>query len=194
MKLLDDEAMPAPPGLPPFAPVAACLLDIVSRQDDVAGEAAELLGLEGGFVATLLRADSPGDRQIRTLARAIAWLGAGRVRALAATLGPLPMSGYWRHSAESAFVAVEVAAARGVHPGHASTAAILDDSGAPCPPADVAAPQPGMPAQALAVESLIEAVGAASCMPLLQPCREDSRPDPAKLARALKVETGAIYN
>lgn len=123
MRVLKDATMPLLPGLPPFAPVSVRLLDILSREDAVVEQVARLLRLDAACVAEVLRlADSPVfgfERQIRSLAHAVARLGAERLRALISTVGlragrsHRSMRGYWRHSVASGYAA----AASGGAPG-----------------------------------------------------------------------------
>jgi len=124
--------------LPPFNPVSLRLLDVLSKEDAVVEQVAELLRLDSAFVAEILRlANSPVfgfQNQIRTLAHVVVLLGTKRLKALIATISlkrssgaSEALEGFWRHSVASAFVAAELAEPYGVHPDSAYTAALLHD-------------------------------------------------------------------
>lgn len=222
--MFNDGNLPVPPGLPPFAPVSVRLLEILSREDAVIEQIAELLRLDPAFVGEVLRlANSPAfgfERQIRTLAQAVAQLGTKRLRALIATVGlrqssqsHISMRGYWRHSVAAGFLAAEMAPAWSVNPDQAYTAALLHDPATLYSLAGVPAPL----AEADPLESLHEVVAAACRMSealgfpvmpesapqhefdavlrsLPEPAREPLRVNPARLAQALEEKIAMINN
>ncbi len=217
MKVLKDAAMPAPAGLPPFAPISVKLLDILSREDAVVAQVAGLLRMDADFVADVLRLSDTllfgFEREIRALAHAVVRLGPRRLEALVATAGlrqPVaargPMRGYWRHNVASGFLAADFAAARGMHPGQAGVLEMLRESAESRTPA---APQCAVPAETGAAESLADVLGAvASCAAdasgrqlacealgqLPQSTWEAFRFDPARLARAIEETVSVIDN
>lgn len=171
MRVLKDGTMPLAPGLPPFAPVSVRLLDILARQDAVVEQVAELLRLDASFVAEVLRpANTPVfgfERQIRSLAHAVARLGTQRLRALIATVGLRQasrsygaMRGYWRHSVASGFLAAEITGGWGI-PDRAYTAGLPHDTGTFCSLAGVPTAQWSVSPDDIPVESLSEVVVAA---------------------------------
>ncbi len=136
MEVRDEQRAVA--NLPPFIPASMRLLEVLSREDAVVEQVAELMRLDPEFVGEILRlANSPVfgfETQIRSLAQAIVLLGTRRLKALIATItlkktlaGDGALDGFWRHSVASAFVAAELANGSGVHPDHAYTAALLHD-------------------------------------------------------------------
>jgi len=133
-----DHEYCATANLPPFNPVSMRLLDVLSKEDAVVEQVAELLRLDAAFVGDILRlANSPVfgfQSQIRNLAHAIVLLGTKRLRSLIATASVMRSSdacdllaGFWRHSVASAFVAAELASACGENPDQAYTEALLHD-------------------------------------------------------------------
>lgn len=222
--MLNNGTSPALPGLPPFAPVSVRLLEILSREDAVIEQVAGLLRLDASFVGEVLRlANSPAfgfERQIRSLAQAVARLGTNRLQALIATVGlrqssrqHASMRGYWRHSVASGFLAAEMARAWSLHPDQAYTAALLHDPATFYSLAGVPAPS----AETVPVEPMHEVVSAACrvsealgfpVMPqsaprreldavlrsLPQPAREPLGIDPARLAQALEEKIAIINN
>jgi HD-like signal output (HDOD) protein len=152
MRILMDGTMPSMlPGLPPFAPVSVRLLDILSSEDAVVEQVAELMRLDAHFVAEIVRlANSPVfgfQRKIRSLAHVVALLGAERLRALAASAAlkqsgeaHRELHGYWRHSVASGFLAAELADAQGEDLDQAYTGAPLYDAGSE-PGGDEAVPR-----------------------------------------------------
>lgn len=106
--------------LPPFMPVSAALLDLLSREDAVIAEVADLLQLDSELVGELL--DSAGSSafgfqsRIGSLAQAVVLLGRRRLQSLIRSTGlrrsghDQTVRGFWRHSVAAAFAAVEMAA------------------------------------------------------------------------------------
>lgn len=218
MKVLKDAAMPAPPGLPPFAPVSIELLDLLSREETVAAQVAELLRMDPEFVAEVLR---PGkalrfgfEREIRTLAHAVVCLGPRRIEALVAAASlrqPVaaraPMRGYWRHDVASGFLAAGFAAARGIGPNQGSLLDMLRESAASSAPA--AASHCAMPAEIAAAQVLADVLGQVVCCAAEGPARqvacdalrqlprstwEAFRFDPAWLVRVIEETAASINN
>lgn len=184
LKALKDADMPSLPGLPPFAPVSASLLDLLSREDAVVAQVAELLRLDREFVAEVLRLSGTRlfgfERQIRTLAHAVTRLGPRRLKALAVTVRHQahgPLRGYWRHNVASGFLAAHFAAARGEGPAFRPWAAL----------------EPAIPADGSTVHSLTDMVEAACSAEALRQLPQSVWSEPERLARALE-EIAAVIN
>lgn len=130
-------------GLPPFPPVATRILEVLSEDDAVLVQIAELIRLDAAFTGELLRlANSAAygfSSRIDNVARAIVLLGTERVKALTMTvaLGAYAAGGKndeallrcWLHSLATAFLADELAPQCGLNRDRAYTAGLLHDIG-----------------------------------------------------------------
>jgi putative nucleotidyltransferase with HDIG domain len=130
-------------GLPPFPPVATRILEVLSQEDAVLVQIAELIRMDAAFTAELLRLANSAAygfaSRIDNVARAIMLLGTERVKALTMTvaLGVYTSRGKkdealrrcWLHSLATAFLADELAPGCSLNRDRAYTAGLLHDIG-----------------------------------------------------------------
>ena len=129
--------------LPPFSPVAARVLQLVSRSDASLQKLAELISADPTFsseLLTIVNSALYGQRQpIKDIQQATSLLGLERVKGLAVTVGVRSYFGSslnnpaleccWRHSLACAIIAEELAGGSMIDRGAAYTAGILHDIG-----------------------------------------------------------------
>jgi putative nucleotidyltransferase with HDIG domain len=130
-------------GLPPFPPVATRIIEVLSQDDAVLRQIAELIRMDAAFTAEVLRLANSAAYGFRgrvdNVAQAIVLLGTERVKALTMTVAlgiytsagkkNQTLRGCWLHSLASAFLADELAAPCGLNKDRAYTAGLLHDIG-----------------------------------------------------------------
>jgi putative nucleotidyltransferase with HDIG domain len=130
-------------GLPPFPPVAMRVLQVLSQEDAVLRQLAELIRMDPAFSAEILRlANSAAfgfSARIDNLGRAIVLLGTERVRALTMTVAlgiytkhcrnNKVMQASWSHTLATAFLSEMLAQACALNRDRAYTAGLMHDIG-----------------------------------------------------------------
>ena len=130
-------------GLPPFPPVATRILEVLSQDDAVLKQLAELIRMDAAFTAEVLRLANSAAfgfaSKVDNVARAIILLGTERVKALTMTVAlgmytkaakkDQVMRNCWLHSLAAAFLADDLAAACGLSKDQSYTAGLLHDIG-----------------------------------------------------------------
>lgn len=129
--------------VPPFPPVAAKLLNLLSNHTVDTNEVADLIGSDATFTARLLQRVNSAEfgfaSEVTNVRRAVALLGHDTTRRItlahataAYSQGGLrteAMRRCWQHSVATAVIAEEIAAACNVYAGVAFTAGVMHDIG-----------------------------------------------------------------
>ncbi|MCE5306618.1 MAG: HDOD domain-containing protein [Acidobacteriales bacterium] len=143
----DERAQDAPWALcklPSFPPIAARLLQALSKEDVELRELTRLISSDAAFSAEILRLANSAlyglEGQINSLTHAVLLLGLSRVKSLAMTVAIMKdylkgvlksetLRRCWTHSLACAFLAEELAPACGLDKDYAYTVGLLHDIG-----------------------------------------------------------------
>jgi HD-like signal output (HDOD) protein len=129
--------------IPPFPPIAARLLVLLSNEAAPLSEVAELIGTDPTFSARLLQCVNSVEfglpSRVSDVTHALSLLGLDRTREATVTLATSAYASgalrtgelrrCWEHSVATAIIADQIARAGGAFIGHAYTAGIMHDIG-----------------------------------------------------------------